>query len=55
MKTKSVAVSLKGIEDALGSRGFTPRGAFHPDAADAVPALSDGRPAATLVAPTPHA
>jgi hypothetical protein len=49
LNKETTAVSLKGIEDALGSRGLRPRGAFHPDAADVVPTLPDGRPAATLV------
>jgi hypothetical protein len=37
------------IEAALGARGLTLRGGFHPEAADGVPALDDGRPAATLM------
>lgn len=34
---------------AIEARGVVPRGAFHPVAGDAVPAMADGRPVATLV------
>lgn len=37
------------IESAVRGAGFTPRGAFHPEPGDAVPALADGRPAATVL------
>jgi hypothetical protein len=41
--------TLSNIEAALTEAGLTPRGAFHPDPADGVPDLPDGRPAGTLV------
>ena len=41
--------TLAEIADALEKRGLTPRGAFHPEKSDAVPATSNGRAAATLV------
>ncbi len=37
------------IDRALRARGLAPRGAFHPDPADGVPALPDGRASATLI------
>jgi hypothetical protein len=42
-------MELARIEAALAARGLVQRGAFHPRAEDAVPALADGRPAGTLV------
>jgi hypothetical protein len=41
--------TLAEVEAALGEVGLTPRGAFHPEADDGVPALPDGRSAGTLV------
>ncbi len=41
--------SLRQVEAALAPHGLIPRGGFHPQAADAVPALPDGRPSRTLV------
>ena len=47
---KLVAVTeLSDVEDELRAHGLEPRGAFHPRQSDAVPALTDGRPAGTLV------
>ncbi len=42
-------IDLAAIEDAIRAAGLTPRGAFHPAEGDGVPALADGRAAATLV------
>ncbi len=42
-------MDLSRIEQAAADQGLTLRGAFHPRAADRVPALADGRPAGTLV------
>lgn len=42
-------MSLAAIERALGGCGLVSRGAFHPEAADAVPPLPDGGPVRTLV------
>ena len=42
-------LALADVESALRARGLLPRGAFHPGPEDAVPSLSDGRPAGTLV------
>ena len=42
-------VTLGAVESALRVRGLAPRGAFHPEARDAVPPLPDGRPVATLL------
>ena len=42
-------MTLNEIERALYDAGFSPRGAFHPVAGDAVPPLPDGRRARTLV------
>jgi len=41
--------ALIDVETALQDAGLTPRGAFHPEPTDGVPALPDGRPAGTLV------
>ncbi|MSP68110.1 MAG: 4Fe-4S dicluster domain-containing protein [Alphaproteobacteria bacterium] len=40
---------MAAVEAALGAAGFTPRGAFHPEPADGVPALAGGEAAATVV------
>jgi ferredoxin len=45
----SPPLSLPEIEAAIRATGLTPRGAFHPDPADAVPPLADGRTCRTLV------
>ncbi|MEM7224062.1 MAG: hypothetical protein AAF495_13855 [Pseudomonadota bacterium] len=42
-------MSLSDIEALLPASGLLLRGAFHPEPADRVPALDDGRPAGTLV------
>ncbi len=42
-------MELARIFDSVEAAGLTPLGAFHPEPADAVPALADGRPARTLV------
>jgi hypothetical protein len=42
-------LSYGEIDRALRARGLVPRGAFHPDPADRVPTLPDGRASATLV------
>ena len=44
-----MAASLEGISSALAARGLALRGAFWPEAADAVPPLPDGRAAGTVV------
>ena len=41
--------SLEEVEAALTGAGLVPRGAFHPEPDDKVPALSDGAPARTLI------
>lgn len=40
---------LSALIDAVTATGMAVRGAFHPAAADAVPSLADGRPAATVI------
>ena len=42
-------MDLETIARAAAAEGLSLRGAFHPEAADGVPDLSDGRPARTLV------
>jgi hypothetical protein len=42
-------MDLESIERAAAAEGLSLRGAFHPEAADRVPDLPDGRPARTLV------
>lgn len=42
-------MQLDEIEQALREAGLTPRGAFHPDAADGVPQLAADTPARTAV------
>lgn len=42
-------MSYARIAEALDAAGLTARGGFHPEPADAVPGLPDGRPAGTLV------
>ena len=42
-------MNLVEIETALRQAGYTPRGAFHPLAADAVPPLAPEQPARTVV------
>ncbi|HEY5598819.1 MAG TPA: ferredoxin, partial [Kiloniellales bacterium] len=37
------------VDRALRAHGLLARGGFHPEPADAVPPLADGRPARTLV------
>jgi len=44
-----VVATLSEVETALRARGLEPRGAFHPDAADAVPARSGGGPTRALL------
>jgi len=43
------APTYAAVAAALEAAGLVARGGFHPDPADAVPALADGAPAATLV------
>lgn len=42
-------VEIGHIVDAFLAAGIAPRGAFHPDPADGVPAMADGAPAGTVV------
>ena len=42
-------LTIEIVAAALTAAGLTPRGAFHPVAADGVPEVAPGRPAATLV------
>jgi ferredoxin len=42
-------MNLGEIERALHDAGLTPRGAFHPEAGDGVPALANAMPARTVV------
>ncbi len=42
-------MQLHEIEQALQDAGLTPRGAFHPAAADGVPPLAADTPARTVV------
>jgi hypothetical protein len=42
-------MDMATIEAALARAGLIPRGGFHPEPGDGVPALADGRPARTLV------
>lgn len=42
-------ISYETITAALEAHGLRPRGAFHPEPSDAVPALSNGQAVATLV------
>ena len=41
--------AIAAIAEALAAHGLALRGGFHPGSADGVPALPDGRPAATLL------
>ncbi|MHA1568074.1 MAG: hypothetical protein ACTSXZ_01270 [Alphaproteobacteria bacterium] len=49
-----MVATLSALAATLAEYGLIPRGAFHPEAKDGVPALADGAPAATLV-PIGHA
>lgn len=42
-------MDIATIERAAGEQGLKPRGGFHPDAADRVPALADGTAVGTLI------
>ena len=42
-------MEIATIETALAREGLIPRGGFHPEPSDGVPALDDGRPARSLV------
>jgi hypothetical protein len=42
-------VQLEDVHQLIEAAGLTPRGAFHPNSEDAVPAMPGGRPVATLV------
>ncbi len=44
-----MVIEFEGIETAVRDAGLTPRGAFHPEPADAVPAIEPGTPARTLI------
>ncbi len=42
-------MDMASIEAALAREGLIPRGGFHPEPGDGVPALAEGRPARSLV------
>lgn len=46
---RPVSPPFATLAAAAAEVGLLPRGGFHPEAADAVPALEDGRPTATLL------